>query len=162
MQKTLSLIAIMMIAFSPLVWAEDEVTMDPLVPDTVAVVETVSDAVAVDVSSTIDGDEQELVVDISSSSEIAPDTDQTISALSLPIISDEIYEWDATPIPEEAIMAPNDVVTLAEPMIQWVEDIQHIQEIDPDKEENPDDIIVSDTDTRTISIDSWVITISWK
>ncbi|MBP7884977.1 hypothetical protein KAZ93_02235 [Patescibacteria group bacterium] len=92
MQKTLSLIAIMMIAFSPLVWAEDEVTMDPLVPDTVAVVETVSDAVAVDVSSTIDGDEQELVVDISSSSEIAPDTDQTISALSLPIISDEIYE----------------------------------------------------------------------
>lgn len=168
MQKTLSLIAIMMVAFSPFAWAEDEAitmpdTVDAVVVETVGesspVIEMVAEVQSpVDVSvSPASESSEETLLDISQTNEDVSfaDTDTTVLHDETPAIDDETIDSPTEHMPTE-----EDVLM---PIVGDVQDLQATETVDtPILEEKPDETILSDTDTRTISVVGSTVTIERK
>lgn len=137
--------------------AEDETTLVFGV-DAAVVVETAVDASVVSesiaqihatadssVAPASDDSDESLAIISQTSEEIIIDTDTTVLHDETPIISHETIDGpiEHMPIEEDPLM----------PIVSDVEDIQATDAIViPILEEKPDETIVSDTDTRTISV----------
>ncbi len=158
MKKLLVIICVWSLIASPVTWAEDEVVLTPIV-DTVTVVEDIVDEHLADVIPDIEPRE-ELQNPIDTYNEWLDVSELEMSPIMTDTVDDMSREKDSIDIKDDDATIDIDSQTTGVDPIQETPITPII--VDLAKEEKPDDMIVSDTDMRTISIQDEVVTIVWK
>lgn len=167
MQKLLVAVCICSLVCSSWTWAEDEITLVPSTTDAVVAVEISADTTP--------------VAELNESAEIPVDTSTSlVTDESVVLSSDALQAHEEAAIIEPEVPLEQAASSEQEPspqedthiiinestddtILPIADDLEHSDPITiPTIEENPDEVIVSDTDTRTIRRDGSMINVIRK